>query len=161
MLQTLPFLLVAGPLCIIAAVNDLKTMKIPNWISIVLFAVFLPLGLLLLPFDEFLWRLLATVILFVIVFVMNAVGLIGGGDAKLAAAFTPYIATHDYGAFLFVMAVAGILTLVAHRIAGRIPAIRNATPEWKSWTAGNHFPYGLTICVTAIYYLIHRVMVVA
>ena len=90
---------------------------------------------------------------------MNALRLIGGGDAKLAAAFTPYIATNDYMAFLFLMAVAGILTLVAHRVAGRVPAIRKATPDWKSWTAGNHFPYGLTICVSALYYLIQRVII--
>ncbi len=159
MWQALPFLVVAGPLCLIAAVSDLRTMTIPNWISIALIAAFLPLGLILLPFDEFLWRLAGGAILFVIVFIMNALRLIGGGDAKLAAAFTPYIATNDYMAFLFLMAVAGILTLVAHRVAGRVPAIRKATPDWKSWTAGNHFPYGLTICVSALYYLIQRVII--
>lgn len=161
MLQTLPFLIAAAPLLLLAGLSDLRTMTIPNWISIALIAAFVVLGLLFLPFSDYLWRLLAAIIVFVIVFIMNALRLIGGGDAKLAAAFSPYIATHDYGAFLFLMAVAGVLTLIAHRVAGRIPAIRRATPDWKSWTAGRHFPYGVTICVTGLYYLLHRVILLA
>ena len=161
MLQTLPFLLVAGPLCFLAALSDLRTMTIPNWISLALAGAFLVIGLIFLPFNEYLWRLAAGIIVFVIVFIMNAVRLIGGGDAKLAAAFTPYIAPIDWGAFLFLMAVSGIVTLVLHRIAGRIPAIRRATPSWKSWTAGRHFPYGTTIAVAAIYYLIHRAILLS
>lgn len=161
MLETIPFLLVAGPLCFLAALSDLRTMTIPNWISLALAGAFLIIGILFLPFEDYLWRLLAGVVVFVIVFIMNALRLIGGGDAKLAAAFTPYIATNDWGAFLFLMAVSGIITLVLHRIAGRIPAIRAATPNWKSWTAGRHFPYGTTIALAAIYYLVHRVILLA
>lgn len=161
MWQTLPFLLVAGPLMLIAAVSDLKSMKIPNWISIALVVAFIILGLIFLPFETYLWRLLGGIVVFIIVFLMNMVGLIGGGDAKLAAAFAPYIATSDYGAFLFLLAVAGVITLVAHRIAGRIPAITRATPDWASWKAKRHFPYGLSICVAALYYLIFGVIQLA
>jgi len=159
MWQALPFLIVATPLCIMAALSDLRSMTIPNWISIALVVAFVITGPIFLPFTDVVWRLLAGVVVFVIVFIMNAVRLIGGGDAKLAAAFTPFIATNDYGAFLFLMAVAGVLTLLAHRIAGRIGAIRRATPDWKSWSAGRHFPYGVTIAVSAIYYLAYRVIV--
>lgn len=159
MIPYLPFLLIAGPLCLIAAWTDLRTMTIPNWISISMIAAFVVLGLIFLPLADMGWRLLGAAVVFAIVFAMNALRLIGGGDAKLAAAFTPFIAPADYASFLIVLAIAGVVALVAHRIAARIPAVTSRTPDWVSWQAGKTFPYGVAICVAALYYLIVRAFI--
>jgi len=72
---------------IMAAVNDAMTMKIPNWISLVLLAGFI----LITPFAwtdfaTFGEHLMIGLGVFAVAFGMFAVGWLGGGDAKLLAA---------------------------------------------------------------------------
>ena len=50
----LPFVL---PLCFYVAFTDLREMRITNQAVIALIVVFLLVGLIALPFDQYLWRL--------------------------------------------------------------------------------------------------------
>ena len=79
----LPFVL---PICLYVAFTDMKQMRITNQAVLVLIAIFVVLGLFLLPFETYLWRLLSLVIVLVIGIVLNAAGVMGAGDAKFAAA---------------------------------------------------------------------------
>lgn len=157
MLETLIFALAAVPLSIYAGFSDLKTMRIPNWISIALVCTFIVVGLIFLPFETFLWRLAGGIIVLVIGFILNVAGLMGGGDAKFGAAIAPFIAHRDIAAFMLIFSVSLIATLVVHRIAMRIGPIRRATPDWASWKAGRYFPMGISIAAALIFYLTARV----
>jgi len=88
----LPFVL---PICLYVAFTDMKQMRITNQAVLVLIAIFVVLGLFLLPFETYLWRLLSLVIVLVIGIVLNAAGVMGAGDAKFAAAAAPFIAMGD------------------------------------------------------------------
>jgi len=44
--------------------------------------------------------------------------------------------------------------LVAHRLAGRVPAIRSATADWASWGEKRDFPMGLALGGTLVCYLL-------
>ena len=153
------FLVAATPICLFAAWSDLKDMIIPNWVALALVAAFCLLGVMFLPFEDVLWRLLAGFLVLVAGFVLNALGLIGGGDVKFLSGLVPFVATADIAPFLMIMSASMLVTLAAHRIAARIPAIRRATPDWESWRAGRKFPMGISIAVAGIVYLALRVFV--
>ncbi len=110
-------------------------------------------GFLALPFDAYLWRLLGMVIILIVGFVLNALGLVGGGDAKYAAAIAPFFSGHDLRLIVLLFAVMLIAAFVIHRTFRRIPFIRRLTPDWKSWDAGKDFPMGLALSGTLIAYL--------
>ena len=82
MISAVLFLVAATPICLFAAWSDLKYMIIPNWVALALVAAFCLLGVMFLPFEDVLWRLLAGFLVLVSGFVLNALGLIGGGDVK-------------------------------------------------------------------------------
>lgn len=155
---TLPFLLGATPLALYAGFSDLKTMTIPNWVSLALLAVFVVLGLIFIPFDVFLWRLAAGFGVLVAVFILNMMGILGGGDAKMIAASTPFVAFQDWAACLLFFSASLIITLILHRIARAMPMIRRATPDWASWESGRNFPMGISIAATLIFYLAARLI---
>lgn len=161
MFAALAFLIAATPLCLYAAWTDLRFMLIPNSISIALVTIFIALGVIFLPIDVVGWRLLAGFIVLAIGFVLNAIGIIGGGDVKLLAGFTPFVSAAGAPNFLMLFSFSLILTLALHRIAGRIGPIRRATADWKSWQAGRHFPMGISIALAAIAYLVLNVTAVA
>ena len=100
------------PLMVWAARSDLKTLKIPNVTVLAVLGVYLVTGLWGLPTDIFVWRLLHGFGVLVIGFVAFSVGFIGGGDAKMAAALTPFIVPADLGQFLILYGVVTLLLLM-------------------------------------------------
>ncbi len=153
MLADYLFLAAAVPLSIYAGWSDLKTMTIPNWVSIALIAAFIVIALFTLPFDTVLWRLGGAAIVLLVGFILNAIKVLGGGDAKYLAAIAPFIALHDLSAFMVIFSVSLIVTLALHRVAMRIKPLRRATPDWVSWEAGRNFPMGISIATAIIVYL--------
>lgn len=144
----LPFTL---PIAIWAAWSDMARMKIPNKAVAALFLVFVIVGALVLPFEDYLWRYLHMVVALVVGFVMNAARMMGAGDAKFIAAMAPFVALPDLGNFAYVFAAVLLIGFALHRIARRIPAIRAATPTWESWERKD-FPMGLCLSGTLITY---------
>jgi len=153
MTAELAFFIGALPFALAAAFSDLRTMTIPNWICLALLGVFVVLGLIFLPLQTVGWRLLAGLIVLVLLFFVNAAGIMGGGDAKLLAAAAPYVAIADTAPALLILAVCMLVTLPLHRVARAMPFVRAATPGWKSWEAGRHFPMGISISLALVIYL--------
>ncbi len=151
--QVLWLLLPALPVALWVAWSDLKFMKITNRAVLVMAGIFLVFGLIALPLDVYGWRLVNLVVVLVIGFVANALRLIGGGDAKYAAAIAPFFAPGELGQVLILFAVMLLAALVAHRSARGMASIRRLTPDWKSWQAGKDFPMGLALSATLIVYL--------
>tara|TARA_R110002049_G_scaffold23781_6_gene84626 strand:- start:10015 stop:10509 length:495 start_codon:yes stop_codon:yes gene_type:complete len=146
----LPFVL---PICLYVAFTDMAEMRITNQAVVALALVFIILGLFLLPFDTYLWRLLGMVIVLVAGIALNTVGAMGAGDAKFAAAAAPYVALGDLWVLLVLYMAVLLAAVAAHRGAKHSP-LRRLAPDWKSWHVVKKFPMGLALGPTLAIYLI-------
>jgi len=145
---TLPLLLM------VAAISDIRTRTIPNWISVALIAGFLALGLI----EGFALSTIAShmgigLCVLICGFVLFAFNIIGGGDAKLLASSAVWMGPHEVLTFLFLTALAGGLFSLGVLLFRQIPlpvfAVR------VDWIARLHLrdtgiPYGLAIAIGGI-----------
>jgi prepilin peptidase CpaA len=152
-LSAMWFLPFAVPICIYAAYSDLSRMKIPNLSVIALFMVFAVVGLIALPFDEYVWRYAHLAVILILGFALNMVGALGAGDAKFAAAAAPMVALGDLKLVFMILAACLLAAWVTHRIMRAVPALRNLAPNWKSWHTGKDFPMGLALGAALVMYL--------
>ncbi|MDB5424803.1 MAG: prepilin peptidase CpaA [Phenylobacterium sp.] len=157
MIHTLQLLLIfAFPaLVITAALRDVVSYTIPNWLSLALVAAFpvaalaqgLPLASLAVGFGIGAAALVAGMAMF-------ALRWIGGGDAKLFAAAALWL---GFPAILTYLAVTGIaggalaVSLLTLRSAYVRPYVLNG-PAWFARLAepGENVPYGLAIAIGAL-----------
>ncbi|EEB85945.1 prepilin peptidase [Roseobacter sp. GAI101] len=146
----LPFVL---PLCLYTAYTDIASMRITNPTVITLAAVFVIIGPVVLPFETYLWHLLAMVIALVVGIILNAGGVMGAGDAKFIAAATPFIALGDLRLVMALFMATLLAAALTHRIAKHTVARRFA-PTWTSWQQGKKFPMGLALGPALAFYLI-------
>jgi prepilin peptidase CpaA len=143
----------AVPIGIWVAWNDMAFMKIPNKAVMALFVVFAVVGLVALPFTDYLWRYVQLAAVLAIGFVLNMARAVGAGDAKFAAAMAPFVDPGDLRILLVLFTAALISAFATHRAARAVPAVRGAFPAWESWTRGD-FPMGLALGATLIFYLL-------
>lgn len=145
----LPFVI---PITVWVSWSDLSSMKIPNKAVLALLIVFAVIGLLALPFSEYLWRWSHFAVVLVIGFVLTALGLVGAGDAKYAAAMAPFVALSDGMAFMYLLGATVIAAFAIHR-AARVSSIRTRFEHWESWTR-KEFPMGFALAPALMFYLI-------
>lgn len=145
----LPFVV---PIAFLVAQSDMARLKIPNTHVIALVAVFAVVGLIALPFGDYLWRWSHLGVVLVIGFLLNLAGAMGAGDAKFAAAAAPFVALGDLTLVFAILAAASLAGFATHRLAMRSFGPRVA-PEWESWTSGRRFPMGLPLAMALVFYL--------
>ena len=145
----LPFVV---PICFFVIFNDLREMRITNKTVLVLTGVFVVIGLIALPFDQYLWRLAQLVIVLLIGIVLNAAGVMGGGDAKFLAAAAPFIATGDQ-LILGKIFCACLLAAVATQRIAKYSGLRRLAPDWVNWDQTRMFPMGMALGGTLAIYL--------
>jgi prepilin peptidase CpaA len=142
-------------LVIAAALKDLSSFTIPNWISAALTLAFAPAALLLgLSLGAIGYHVAVGVGALVLAATMFALGWIGGGDAKLMAAAALWVGLGGAAPFLLYTALAGgalALSLVALRSAWIRP-LAEAGPTWarRLATPGEAAPYGVAIAIGAL-----------
>lgn len=158
--MTLSFLALAAfaifPICVIyAGVSDLMSMTIPNWIPAILlvgFTVLAPLIGLDLKTIGLHWAIAAGVL--AVGFGCFAMGWVGGGDVKFAAAialwFDPMSVLTFVGGAALLGGVLTLLLLTFRRIILPLPIVR------ASWVARLHHPdegvpYGIALAVAALF----------
>lgn len=144
------FLPLTLPIAIWVAWSDMARMRIPNQAVLSLAAVWL-IGPLVLSLDVWLWGIALMAIVLVIGFAATMLGLVGGGDAKFAAAMAPFFTGADLRVLAALFAACVVGGFVMHRIMRAIPAVRRALPDWKSWTH-RKFPMGLCLAGTLIFW---------
>ena len=148
----------------LAALSDLRGMRIANLLSLIItgsFAFAFLVDLIFLReaalFGTWWHAPLAGILMLVITFILTGTGVIGGGDSKLASSLALWTGLGGLSAFLLVMSFAGgILAFIA--IAGRNSRIAKAlAPRCgeKSWVAAlaagkNALPYGVAIFLGAV-----------
>lgn len=147
------FLPFALPISIWVAWNDMKFMKIPNMAVLALTLVFLVIGLIALPLEDYATRWLHLVAVLTIGFLLNMIGAIGAGDAKFAAAMAPFVALGDLRLLVFLLATVIVAAVVTHRLFRRFQGFRARTPDWASWSKSD-FPMGLALGPTLMFYLL-------
>jgi len=150
------FLLAIFPaLVIVAAVKDLISFTIPNWISLALVAAYVPAALLAghgLP--EMGISAAVCVGLLAVGIGMFAMGWIGGGDAKLLAAAGLWLGWGAVLHFVLFTALAGgalaLLLLSARNTPLVVLTLRG--PGWvqRLTEKGGPAPYGVAICFGAL-----------
>jgi len=133
---------------------DLKQLRIPNWSVLAVIAVFLVTGLWGLEFSTYLWCILHGVIVLFIGFGLYqfAGGHIGGGDIKLIAALTPFIAGSDLLMVLTVFSVLSIVGVMLHKFIRN--RLRERTTGWAALDQKRFFPAGLLLGGTIMIYLL-------
>ncbi len=146
----LPFVV---PIAIWVAWSDMARMKIPNKAVGILLLIFLTIGLIALPFEVWKWRLVHFLVILAIGFVVSALGMVGAGDAKFAAAMAPFIALGDLSFFLYLLAPTILAAFIIHRLVRRMHWVRARFADWESWERSD-FPMGLALAPALVFYLL-------
>lgn len=143
------------PIAIWAAFSDLKRMKIPNASVLAMAAVWPLLGWFVVPtWTMWFWGFALMAIVFVAGFLLYLTGTFGAGDAKFAAAMAGIFVGGDIGEILLIVFVCMVGALLLHRVLRSLPFVRNATPDWESWTRRRYFPFGLALSSILVFYLL-------
>jgi prepilin peptidase CpaA len=148
-------LLVFPALVITAALRDVTSYIIPNWISVALVIGFFPAALALgLPWSTIGLSVGVGVVALVAGIVMFALNWMGGGDAKLFAAAGLWLGWTAVLDFLLLTAVAGgvlTLALLLMRSARFQPYVPTGPAWlWRLAQTGESVPYGAAIAVGAL-----------
>lgn len=142
-------------LVIVAAMKDLASYTIPNWISGALALAFVPAALLVgaTPMQIAIGAGVGVAMLIAGI-IMFALRWLGGGDAKLMAAASMWIGLPGLAPFLLYTGLAGgalALSLLALRSSWLRPFAMSG-PGWvdRLATPGGATPYGVAIAVGAL-----------
>ena len=138
-----------------AALEDARSITIPNWISLALAAAF-PLAAMAvgMPLQTVALNVAAGLAALVIGMVMFALRWVGGGDAKLFAAVSLWLGWVAIPTFVVATALAGgglAVLLLSVRSAPLRPIVLLG-PSWVVRLAepGEGIPYGVAIAIGAI-----------
>lgn len=155
-MDTLALLLLAilPGMVIVAALSDVTSMTIPNWISAVLVVGFFPTALIVgLDLASVATHVGVAVVALVVVMGLFALGWLGGGDAKLIAAVALWMGVSGAGLFVLWIAVAGgVLSLMLMIMRACLAPMAAGAPGWvgQLLTPRGDIPYGVAIAAGAL-----------
>jgi len=149
-------LLMFPVLVVTAALRDVTSYTIPNWISAALILAFFPVALVQGVSLEMLGGHLAIGITALATgMLMFALGWIGGGDAKLFAAAALWLGWPAVTPFVMITAIAGgaLAVLLLGLRKSPLQPLLETGPAWlgRLATHGESVPYGAAICVGALF----------
>lgn len=142
--------------CLLSAITtDIRSMRIPNWISLALIGLFPAYVIVAEPAASALAHVAVAIGTLTLAFLLFAGNCLGAGDAKLLAALALWMGPHHIAPFLALMAIAGgvfvLILMIAHALALRYAALNGyqlfARPS--HWMRGRKVPYGVPICLAA------------
>lgn len=138
-------------LCLFAAIRDIETLTIPNWLNAWLAFLFIPACILAAPgWDVAGWHLLVGAIAFAISIGLFMTGVFGGGDAKMIPGVMLWVGPAGAVTFLYGMVIAGGVLAVMVIIARRfVPAHGAPGFAYETLQQGKGVPYGVAIAIGA------------
>jgi prepilin peptidase CpaA len=138
-------------LLVIAALEDMRRLKIPNALPLAIVAVF-ALHVALNGASWELWQNLASFAgLRVIGALLFARNILGGGDAKLLAATALWFDFSGLAIWLPAVAMIGGLTaILLFMVRGMLPVRAVADGGWVGLQRRGPIPYAVPICIAAI-----------
>jgi prepilin peptidase CpaA len=141
-------------LMIVGAATDVTSFRIPNWLTALTAALFFPVALYAgMPIQEFGWHLALGALLFVAGYILFALRVFGGGDAKLMAAAGLWFGFGQTVWFLFYTAAAGgalALVVLAMTVLHIQFEVTGASFSDKFRKLTPRVPYGFALAVGAI-----------
>jgi prepilin peptidase CpaA len=138
-----------------AAIGDVRSFIITNKLNLAIAGLFLVLALPAgLSLTNFGWHIGVGVLAFVVSIGLFAIGVYGGGDAKLTGAAALWLGPTAMMPFLLYTALSGGLLVVVLMI-GRALAKRFGLPRGPKWARRmlrkqSAVPYGVALCVGAL-----------
>jgi prepilin peptidase CpaA len=142
-------------LVIAAAIGDLFTMRIPNWLNGVTALSVVPMGLLAgMPLAVAQGHLLAGAVMLVLGFALFARGYVGGGDAKLLAAAGLWIGWSSLLPFVLVTTIAGGVLAIVYKLWQLVRTeqeVRDFVWLRRVLRADLELPYGIAIAAGAVW----------
>lgn len=142
-------------LVLAAAIGDVLTMRIPNWLNAATALSVVPMAVLAgMPLDVVQWHLLAGVVMLLFGFALFARGYIGGGDAKLMAAAGLWVGWSALLPFVLVTTLAGGALAIIYKLWQLVRTehvVRDFAWLRKAIRADLELPYGIAIAVGAMW----------
>ena len=129
-------------LLIYAGYSDLRRLRIPNWISIVLVLAFLPIAVTL-PLPEIYSRLIVVAVVFGIGLALFAMNTLGAGDVKLLAALLLFVPSQQAALFFLLLSATLLIGLAAVVVARQVPVAQRSS--FKALATPGVFPMGISI----------------
>jgi len=138
-------------LCLFAALHDVNSLTIPNWLNLTIAALFVPAAVFSgLPVEILIGHVLAGLAAFVIGFALFAFRIFGGGDAKMIPAVMLWIGPSASLEFVFTMAlVGGACALLIVLVRNTVPAAVVPGPIRAPFEEKAGVPYGVAIAAGA------------
>ena len=134
---------------LVAAANDIYEFKIPNWISITLILAFPVAGLAVGASPRIILEgLVIGAGALAVGFALFAGRIVGGGDAKLFAAITPWIGAGALGPFLLYTAIGGLvlaMVMGAFRTLPILPIYARAPWLIELHSRSKDLPYAVAL----------------
>lgn len=143
---------ILSPLLMAVILFDLRSLKLPNLLSIMMAALFVVAVSWSLPLPEVAWRFAAAFIVLIIGMGLNAAGLLGGGDVKVLSALTLFIPTQGWLSFVFVLCIATIVGIAGLLIVRKL--LRGRKVTWLGLVQSGRYPMGLSIGLAGLYQLV-------
>ncbi len=148
LMSLFPFLVIA------AAISDVFTMKIPNWLNLAIAALMVPAALIAgMSGHDLMWNGAAGAVMLAVGFALFATNCIGGGDAKLFAAASLWIGWDQLLPFAVYTTVAGgglAIVMKAWQMVRFEHEVRDATWLKQVIRADLDLPYGVAIAAGAM-----------
>lgn len=141
-------------LMIVAGAGDALSMRIPNWLTLLIALLFFPMAFLAgMPLAVMGFHVAVGAAMFVAGFALFSCGLFGGGDAKLLAAAGLWLGWPDLLPFLVMTAFAGgalALVVGAWSIINMNSEIKDGTLFRRLGSIKPSVPYGYAFAIGAI-----------
>lgn len=138
-----------------AAISDLFTMRIPNWLVLALGLAFFPAAIIAqMPWEAIGIHVLCAFAVLVVAFGLFALNVIGGGDAKFAAATVLWLGAGQVLPYLVYASVfGGVLTILILLLRSLPLEVWITRFEWLSrlHNRKNGVPYGIALAIAAVF----------
>ncbi len=142
--------------CLVCAIiSDVRAMRIPNWISLVLIMLFMVYAVVANPAVPVMAHTMVAGAALALTFALFAANCLGAGDAKLLTALALWMGPPLIAPFLATMGILGgifvLLLMTAHALATRFAVLNDYAMFARSshWMRARKVPYGVPICVAA------------
>ncbi|WP_254082112.1 prepilin peptidase [Devosia sp. WQ 349K1] len=138
-----------------AAISDLFTMRIPNWLVLAVGLAFFPAAIIVqMPWEAIGLHVLCAFAVLVVAFGLFALNVIGGGDAKFAAATVLWLGAGQVLPYLVYASVfGGVLTILILLLRSLPLEVWITRFEWLSrlHNRKNGVPYGIALAIAAVF----------
>ena len=137
-----------------AAISDLISFRIPNILPVLLLVIFLVyVPILPVPWPDALFHLGAGLAMLAIGWMLFALGLLGGGDAKLFAAISLWMGWGGLASYLIIFSICGGILALLLLLFRRLPLPGRFSVH--PWIVSLHdknqgVPYGIALAAGAI-----------